>query len=290
MSYLYLILATILFSLVGSLVKIASAWVPASAITFARFFFGSATILFICLIARRKPKLTFRSKWIWFAVFGKCLNYLTENYALQAGFSFGNIITFPVQALLLCFFSTLLFKEKIGPRKIIATLLCVGGILIISWNGQNMNIFVGNALPILILFLFSGIGAAVFVLSQKMLIRDLPATDMNLSVFLMSSLITFVPMAANFGSFQGFRFSSLLALIGLGAITGGAFLLVARSLKKVSLVVAGLIQNSSSLFTLLWAMLFWNEPVTAYVVTGTLLFLTGLLFLSIAPRKGAFKN
>lgn len=290
MSYLYIFLATIMFSLVGTLVKIASLMVPATAVTFSRFFFGCIVLLIVCLFAKHKPKLFYKSKWIWIAVAGKCLNYFTENYALHQGLSYGNIISFPVQAIALCFFSALVFKEKIGPRKILATILCVAGVLLISWNGHDMHIFVGDSLPILILFIFSGTGAAAFILCQKMLIKEIRATDMNLSVFIMGALIASVPMGVQANEFLAFRWESLLALIGLGVVTGGAFLLVSKSLEKLSLVVAGMIQNSSSLFTLLWAVLFFNESVTVYVIVGTVVFLIGLVFINFAPKKGIFVN
>ncbi len=290
MSYVYIFVATIMFSFVGTLVKIATPMVPASAVTFSRFFFGVLFLFLLCLFMRHKPKLLFTNKWIWIAVLGKCINYFCENTALQKGASFGNIVTYPVQAISLCFFSALLFKEKIGPRKIISTILCVSGILIISWNGNSMDVFFGDSLPITLLFVFSAIGAAAFILSQKMLIQTLPSTDMNLSVFLVGALIAAVPMGMEVGEFSSFRLSSLLALIGLGIITGGAFLLVAKSLKKLSLVVSGMIQNSCAIFALIWAAIFWHEPITAYVIIGTVVFLCGLVFINVSPKKGIFVN
>ena len=290
MSFLYVFLATIMFSFVGTLVKIAEAWVPASAVTFSRFFFGVLFLLLICLLSRKKHKLFYRNKWIWIAVIGKCINYFAENFALSKGASFGNIVVYPVQAVALCFFSALLFKEKIGPRKIISTILCVSGILIISWNGHSLSDFVGDALPLTLLFVVAAIGAATFVLSQKMLVKEIPATDMNLSVFLMGALIAAVPMGLDAPQFGAFRFDSLLALMGLGVITGAAFLLVSKSLEKLSLVVSGMIQNSSSIFTLIWAAILWHEPVTWFVIVGTAVFIIGLIFINVSPKKGIFVN
>ena len=290
MQYLYILAATIMFSFVGTLVKIATPMAPASAVTFSRFFFGSLFLLLICLVTRRKPRFLYRNKWIWIAVAAKCVNYFCENIALHHGVSFGNIIVYPVQAISLCFFSALLFKEKIGPRKLIATVLCVLGILIISWNGNTPDAFVGDALPLTLLFVLAAVGSAGFVLCQKMLIQSVPSVEMNLSVFSAGALIAAVPMGFEWSGFGEFSLPSLLALIGLGVITGGAFLLVSKSLEKLTLVVAGMIQNSSALFALLWATLFFREPVTSYVLTGTAVFLAGLLLINISPKKGPFVN
>ena len=290
MSYVYIVLATLMFSFVGTLVKVASPMVPASAITFSRFFFGCLFLLVLCLVTRKKPRFVFRNKWIWIAVAAKCVNYFCENIALHKGVSFGNIVVYPVQAIALCFFSALLFKEKIGPRKIISTILCVSGIMIISWNGNTPDVFVGDALPLTLLFVLSAVGAAGFVLSQKILVKTVPAVDMNLSVFSIGALIALVPMGFESSGFSEFRLASFLALVGLGVITGGAFLLVSRALEKMSLVIAGMIQNGSVLLALLWASIFWREPVTLYVLLGTVVFLLGLVFINVSPQKGIFVN
>ena len=290
MAYLLVTVATIMISFVGTLVKVASPMVPASALTLSRFFFGVVFLLLVCLIMRHRPRLYFRSKWIWAAVVFKCMNYFFENAALHHGSSYGNIIVFPIQAVSFCFFAAYFFKEKIGPRKILATTFCITGILIVSMNGVSLSAFFNSSLKTLLLFIFAAIGAAGFVLSQKMLIDTVDAKDMNISVFLVCTLISLVPVFIERREFHAFRTGSFLALVGLGAITGIAFLLIAYSLKHMSLVVSGMIQSSSTLFTLLWAILFWHEAVTGWIILGAAVFLCGLALINIAPKKGVFVN
>ncbi|MBR6764435.1 MAG: DMT family transporter [Clostridia bacterium] len=290
MSYLYIFVATIMFSFVGTLVKVATPMAPSSAVTLSRFFFGVFFLLLVCLFTKHKPKLLFTNKWIWVAVIGKCINYFCENIALQQGATFGNIVVYPSQAVTMCLLSAIFFGEKIGPRKILSTILCVSGILIISWNGNSLSGFFGDALPLTLLFVLAAVGSATFIFCQKMLIQTLPSTDMNLSVFSICALIAAFPTGMQYDDFGPFRWDSMLALIALGAITGLAFLLVAKSLKSMSLVVSGMIQNSSAIFSLLWAAIFWHEPITAYVVVGTLIFFTGLIFINLSPKKGIFQN
>ncbi len=290
MAYFLITLATIMISFVGTLVKTASPMVPASALTLSRFFFGMLFLLAICLFTRHRPKLYFKNKWIWIAVIGKCMNYFCENAALHNGSSYGNIIVFPIQAASFCFFAAIFFKEKIGPRKILAALLCITGILTVSMNGASLSDFFTNSFSTMLLFVFAAIGAAGFVLSQKMLIDTVDAKDMNISVFLVCSLISLVPVFLERNEFHAFRMNSFLALVGLGGITGIAFLLIARSLKSMSLVVSGMIQSSSTLFTLLWAILFWHESITRWIILGTVIFLCGLTLINITPKKGPFVN
>jgi len=290
MSYILAFTATLMFSLVGTLVKVASPYVPASAVTFSRFFFGALFLLAIAPVMKHKTKWIFTNKWIWIAAGAKLINYFCENTALHSGVSFGNIVVYPCQGVALCLFSVIFFHEKLGPRKVFSTLLCIAGILIISWNGSSMDIFVADSLPITLLFVAAAFGAAGFVLAQKQLVQEIAPADMNLSVFSVSALIAAFPMGFQYQEFKEFRIEVLLALIGLGLITGGAFLLLAKSLKKMSPVVNGMIQNSASIFALLWARIFWNESITSYVLVGTVIFIVGLVFLNVSPKKGIFVN
>ena len=176
MSYLYIFVATLMFSFVGTLVKVATPMAPSSAVTLSRFFFGVFFLLIVCIITKHKPKLLFTNKWIWVAVIGKCINYFCENIALQQGATFGNIIVYPSQAVTMCLLSAIFFGEKIGLRKILSTILCVSGILIISWNGDSLSGFFGDSLPLTLLFVLAAVGSATFIFCQKMLIQTLPST------------------------------------------------------------------------------------------------------------------
>ena len=289
MSYVYVIIATIMFSFVGTLVKTASKMVPASAVSFSRFFFGILFLLLLSLILRRKTRLYFKSKWIFIAAAAKVLNYFCENTALRMSASYGNIIVYPVQAVALCVFSAIFFKEKIGPRKILATILCVAGVLMVSINGTRLSALTREAILPNVLLMIAALGAATFILCQKKLAKEVESIDMNTSVFLLGAIFASVPMGFDAGEFQSFSWLSLLALMGLGVITGGAFLLVAKSLEGISLIVSGMIQSGSVLFTLLWGALLFNEKLTVYTLAGVIIFLGGLVLINLAPKKGLLK-
>ena len=93
MGYIYLILISIAFSFGGTLVKTASVMVDSTYISFMRFFVGSAFLLLFLTL--RKKKIQLRFYWpIFLGAACKCLNYITENYCLEKGFSFGNILVF----------------------------------------------------------------------------------------------------------------------------------------------------------------------------------------------------
>ena len=282
--------SALMCSLVGTFVKIASTAVSPNVITFSRFFFGSLTILLLCLFTKRKPKLHYKNIWIWIAIVSKCLNYFLENYALRNGTSYGNIICTPMQMVTICLCSAFFFGEKFGPRKLLSVILCITGILFISGNGRPVGAVDTVSLKMTVLFVIAGIGAGGFVLAQKRMLDEMEPIDMNLSVFLASSLIAFVPVSAEYDRVPDIGLPPLLALIGLGIITGAAFVLLAKSMKKLSLLTAGMAQNSTPVFTLLWGAMFWHETIGPYVIIGTILFIIGMVLFNVAPEPDAEKT
>jgi len=133
LGYVLLLLATLGWSFVGILVKIASGMADSMMITFARFGFG---VLFLggwLLLKDGRIRLSAALPWIWIGAAGKSLNYFFENMALKWGYSYGNIVIPPVQMITLLFVSALFLKERIGPKGWTAAALSLAGILIIGW-------------------------------------------------------------------------------------------------------------------------------------------------------------
>jgi len=277
--------ASLMWSLVGVLVKAASSMVDSSIITLSRFLFGVLFLGAFLLIKDKKIKVVLKSPWIWIGALGKCCNYIFENLGISIGFAYGNIIVMPLQSLILLVISTLFFKEKLTAKHWFAAGLCFIGVFFVSWNGLPLSVLLDTNMLVFVLFAFSSIGASFHFLSQKVLIKNTDSGTMNFSMFLISTLITALPVPFT-GSVKGeFSTVALLALIGLGFITGISFYLYANSLKKVPFIVAVIVGNSSSLFTLIWARLFFNEPITPYIIFGSILFVVGIIFINIPAGK-----
>lgn len=171
MGYVYLLCVALMFSFGGTCVKLISPYFNASWITFFRFFIGVVWLLILKCILRQpfqknlKQALLSCWKWILFGAFIKWMAYLTENYALSHGLSYGNIVTQPAQTLFLTLVSVLCFKEKLSPRKGFCIFLCIGGVLCISLNGRPLDVFFKENLLFTGLFILSGICAGCHVLS-----------------------------------------------------------------------------------------------------------------------------
>ena len=290
MGYIYLLLATLAWSFVGLLVKTASTMVDASAITFARFSLGIVFLGLFLLIKNGRIQLRSNLKWIWLGAAGKSINYIFENIAISMGYAYGNILVPPIQTVVLLLVSAFLFKEHVSGKGWIAAACCMAGVLAISWNGQPMGDLLGGSGWISVLFAISAVGSALHVLSQKQLIQSMDNGNMNFSVFFWCSVLTALPLPVQSEGFIGPMSGwAWLALAALGLITGLSFVWFSEAVRRVPFPMIIIVSNSMVLFTILWSFLFLGEPITAYIIGGTVMFFLGLMLLNLPLMRAKTK-
>lgn len=288
MAYLYLAIVTVLFSFGGILIKAAETLFSPNMISFLRFACGIFLLSVLQKARKRKVKWKFACHLIWLGGFCKALHYLGENYGVANGFSYGNVVVWPVQTIVVLIISITVLHEKISARNILGAVLCMVGIGVISWNGASAEVFFGEHLHLLAAFVIAGVGAALFAVSQKRLLSQMGIMEMNGSMFAVGAVccMFFLP-------FQNYpqnevSFSGIIALGILGAITGIGFLLQAEAMKTVPLFLITVIQSATVILSLVWAVLFFQEPVTGYIICGTLCFIAGMLCINLrGPKKEA---
>ncbi|MDP4090744.1 MAG: EamA family transporter, partial [Bacillota bacterium] len=99
-----------------------------------------------------------------------------------------------------------------------------------------------------------------------------------------SSVITAIPAPYTFKLTGHISFLAIFSLIALGFITGISFYINGIVLKRIPLLAAGLVSNSSVIFTLLWAWIFFREPINIHIILGSVTFVAGIILINI-PRK-----
>jgi len=289
MGYVLILLATLAWSFVGVLVKLVSPMMDSNVISFYRFFIGVLFLGGYMLFKNRSLDLRMGFKWIWIGGAAKAGNYLLENYAITLGYSYSNILIPPVQTTAILLLSVWLLKDRVSSRGWVAAGLCMLGVLIIGWNGVPLEeLMAGNGL-ITILFICSGIMAGLHVVSQRKLIAQLDSGSMNLSIFTISALLLApsIPLHPSYGLISSSTLIGWAALIALGLITGLSFMWYAEGLKRVPLTAVAIMGNFQVLFTVVWSLLFFDEPITQYVFIGIAVFIAGIMFLQlpIARRR-----
>ncbi|NLB43150.1 MAG: DMT family transporter, partial [Clostridiales bacterium] len=141
MGIFLLLLAALLWSFVGILVKTAATMVDSSIITLSRFLFGVLFLVIFIKIRDKKLTFTWRNKWILLGAIGKSVNYIFENIGISLGYAYGNVIVLPLQTIIMVLVSTFHLKEHLELKSLIFVVLCLSGALLISWNGLPLSVF-----------------------------------------------------------------------------------------------------------------------------------------------------
>lgn len=285
MAYLYLIIVTVLFSFGGMLIKVSGTMFSPYMVSFLRFAIGVVLLLIIQKKKTGKVAIKFTGGFLWFGAICKALHYLGENYGVMQGFSYGNVVIWPIQTLTVLIVSVLIFKERITKRSLMGTFFCLLGIGMISWNGVSLETFLGSQMFLLLSFVIAGIGAALFSVCQKELLQSVDTVEMNLSMFLLGSGICGLILPGQENLVMGFHVSAIVAMLILGVITGVGFLLLAEAMKEIPLFLITVVQSSTVILTVLWGVLFFKEPITPYIIMGISIFIAGILLINVKRKK-----
>ncbi len=280
----YLILAALSWSLVGVLVKIASLQFDPYTITFARFALGVAALAAVVHFTRNSLRPAALHRWIWIGAIGKCANYLFENVAITIGHAYGGVLVQPIQTIVLLIAGVFLFKDRLTAKSGISAALVLAGVFLITTNGRPFGAALQEQGWVTLLFVFSGIGAALHFLSQKMLLDAMNDVSMNYSIFFWASFVSAVPLPFAADWEPAFVPGAWLSAAGLGLITGFSFLMLSKALRTVKFSVAVIISNMTALFTVLWSGVFLREPITLYIAIGAFVVVAGMTMLNWPGR------
>lgn len=297
LGYLYLMMVALFFSFGGTCVKMIRPYFTAPMITFLRFFVGVGWLLVLKAIKRQHIREDFRQAfrkhwgWLVFGALSKLMAYITENTALSIGVSYGNILTQPVQMVLLTILGVTVLHETMSRNKWIGVSLCVLGIFLISWNGLSIETLLSGNLMLTLLYVISGIFAGLFVFAQKKVAGDFDILDSNLFMFSLAAILAFLIPAA-----QGSILPSstpdwrcIVAILWFGFVTGIGFYLNAKAIPLVPFRMVALLQSTMVFFALAWGILFFHEPVSIWIISGTVLFVLGIVIMQRREKGEAGK-
>ena len=286
MGYFYLILQALIFSFGGLMIKSVGTMFSPFLTSCLRFTIGIAMLFLIQRIRTGRIRLTLTDRVILIGGVCKALHYLAENFGVMRGFSYGGVLVWPVQTIVVFLVSTLVYKERNGLRTLAGTILCVAGVITISWNGASLSVFLGSSGIIMAAFVLAGIGAAGFSISQKARIREMDIVEMNESMFIFGWLTTLLVLIPTVPHATGaVNISGTISMLLLGIITCVGFLLQAAGIRTVPLLIATIIQSSSTVLTILWGVLIYHDPISRYVVLGTVFFMTGIVLVNLSAMK-----
>jgi drug/metabolite transporter (DMT)-like permease len=111
------------------------------------------------------------------------------------------------------------------------------------------------------------------------------SANMNFSTFLLCTVITGAPVPYTFHTTGEFSAIALFSLVALGLITGISFYINSKVMEKLPLLTIAIVTNLSVVFSLLWAWIFFNEPIDEYIISGAVIFIIGIVVLSLPEKE-----
>lgn len=286
-SYIYLILQTLLFSFGGMAIKLTGNFLSPFMTSLFRFVIGSLILFCIQLARHKRVRPAFSFLVVLGGIF-KAVHYMAENYGVMAGYSYGTVLVLPSQTITVLIVSAILGQDRLTLRKFFGTLLTIIGVVLVSWNGAGASEFLNGQARLLLILSLGGVGAGLFNVVQKKLVADMDPVALNYSMFLVGALVCLPFLPAGGALLTGTPTPlSVLGMLELGMVTAVGFLLQALAMKRVSALIATIIQSSMSILTILWSAVLFHEPVTGWVIGGTVIFVIGILAVNLRKGKKA---
>jgi len=294
MGILYLLCVALMFSFGGGLARQLKPYFDTTWISFMRMVFGVFFLAMLKLLSggTKRGKPVFDKRWLVWIAFGgiaKLIAYLTENYGLTHGVSYGNILVQPVQTVFLTCLSTLVMRERLTRRQLMFMVPCITGVLLVSWNGRPLKDIIGDDLLVPALYVVTGITAGCHVFSQKKLAGRMDIIDSNMAMFALAAVIA-APVAFSVQPPAEIRWSEItmtvaLSAVAFGFITGIGFYLNAKAIPLVKFFMVPVIQNTMVIFSILWGVLLFGEPVSVWIIGGSVMFIGGVIGLQLTGTK-----
>lgn len=279
LSFFYVVLAAILWGIIGIFTRVLSVAGLSSLQTAAIRSTLSAFILFLFVFFKDKSLLKIKFKDIWMFI-GTGIFSLT--FFNLCYFSAINMLELSLASILLytapCFvmiMSAFVFKEKITKGKMLAFVLAFAGCALISGFSGTFNV------KGIILGIFAGFGYALYSIFARIALNKYNTYTITFYTFLMSSLVLLpfcqignvVILLSDFGVFF---WAALLSVVS----TVLPYILYTEGLKNISATKASIIAFIEPITATITGIVMFNESITIAIIIGMLLVLTSIIKIS----------
>ena len=263
---------------------------PASA-AFLRFFIASIGMIILVLTSEKKLPPPPRKLWLPLILLGVTgvflynIFFFNGLHSVSAGRASMIIACTP---LVITFFAATFLGERLTLLQFFGIILSLTGAILVISNGHPTLLFAGKfgtGEAAMLGCVFSW--AAYSIIGRSVLNSMSPMTSVCYSAIIGTILLAF-PAAqehlfSRLGSLQILDWTSLAYLGIFGTAIG--FSLYYRGIQKIGATRAGIFINLVPVFSLLLSWLILGETITAIVLTGGLLILTGVSITNYKPRK-----
>ncbi|MDO5088269.1 MAG: DMT family transporter [Leptotrichiaceae bacterium] len=248
-------------------------------------FLGGFTILF-AIFGKKMRKITLYDlkAGIIIGMF-QFFGYTLQTYGMTMTTASNNAFFTAINVVIVPYFFWFIYKERPDKTTFIASILCVLGVGIMSFdNNMNLtNLNKGDALTIICAVFFAAQVAATGYYSERIHTLNLVFIQMIVGGVLFLLNLLFISGAKEIKLLHGM---SLIAILYLTIFsTAIPFLLQTYFQKWTTSTRASIIMTTESLFAPLFAFFLLGEVLTLKVITGA-----GLIMLSVFVSEIKFKK
>lgn len=275
--YIFLLFTILFFSTYEVVNKIIGPHIDAFQINFLRFFFGGLLLLVFALI-KKEAGIGIRD-FLLCCVLG-ILNVVISMGLINISLRVENAsaavtaVLFSCNPIFVSLFSSLIDKEPMNRRKVIALMLGIAGTLLISCNKMQLNL---SALLSPVLAMLSAVFFGLYSVLGKKLSNKIGSLRMNAYSFLGGSLILLVLLIITKRPVFTFDISITLWVLYLAFfVTGLAYLSYFAGLSRIGAGKGSLVFFLKPVFAAVLAIVFLHERMTIISVIGAFIILTGV--------------
>ncbi len=273
-----MIVAGILFSIMGVFVKLGSAHFSSAELVFYRSLFGLLVIYLIILVRRVPIATVYWKMHLWRGLSG-FFALMLFFYAISA-LPLATAITLNYTSpLFLALFTVVILKEKPGLLLILAIITGFIGVALLLRPTLHADQITAGLMG-----LASGFLAGIAYLNVKQL-GALGESEWRVVFYftLISTLGGGLWMA--FHTFHAVTLHSFLILAGMGTTATLAQLAMTRAYRTGKTLVVGSLAYITVIFASLWGMVLWQEILSFGSWLGiALIILSGVISLKTSPR------
>jgi len=279
MRSLWMLIAGLLFSCMGVLVKLGSVYFSSTELVFYRSIIGFLIISVIIGIKRLPISTLHWKNHCWRGLSGLC-SLLMFFYCITK-LPLATAVTLSYTSpLFLTLFTTIMLKEHFHWQLAVAVIIGFAGVVLLLHPSIQEEQWTAGLIG-----LASGFLAAVAYLNIKFL-GNLGEPDWRVvfSFTLISTVITSILMI--FDTFHPITPFNFLLLMGIGITATLAQFALTRAYRTGRVLVVGALAYSTVLFACAWGILIWDEVLSLLSLTGIgFIIAGGLLGLKTSVPK-----
>ncbi|MDO8452175.1 MAG: DMT family transporter [bacterium] len=291
--YVLLLITSIIWGIVGPIIKNTLFYVEPVTLLFWRFVFTVAFVLpfFIFYLYKNPIKLSWIPKLIAIGVLGGVLPLILVFNGFKLTSSIEGTLIASVSPLLVAIGAAFFLKEKLLKRELVGISLAIAGTVFVAIEPffqsglKGDDRVLGNIL--ILLYALSWASSVVLVKEWKgQHIRPFHITSTSFIV----CLIAFTPLAfLEAGGFPRVDFSNFNILGGLLYMSilssTVAYTLYYIALEKVHAAQADIFNYLQPVFAIPLSILWLNEKLTPFIIMGMLLIISGVGVAEYHARK-----